>query len=185
MDGMWTNLVLTMSGNGGILAVSGLRTEILLCAGILEQAMGARNRAGIGLSYQPARLQWLTEPIPWNRFLGSVKVWKYRLWFSIEGGLITKWKEITWARMRRNFLAQCQIEDCSWYDVSHLFNFYNDFVTQFSERSRRIYYSTICAPLRLMRCRWIKSDKELFDFSFICALKYSIKPENYSTRKSL
>jgi hypothetical protein len=35
---------------------------------------GARNRVGIGLSYRPARLHRLAELIPWNRFLGSLKV---------------------------------------------------------------------------------------------------------------
>jgi hypothetical protein len=43
-----------------------------LCTGILEQSMGAWNQVGIGLSY---RLHWLWESIiPWNRFLGSLKV---------------------------------------------------------------------------------------------------------------
>jgi hypothetical protein len=36
----------------------------LSSAGILEQSMGARNRVGIGLSYQPAWLHRLTELIP-------------------------------------------------------------------------------------------------------------------------
>ncbi len=36
--------------------------------------MGAKNRVRIGLSYRPARLHRLAEAIPWNRFLGSVKV---------------------------------------------------------------------------------------------------------------
>jgi hypothetical protein len=40
--------------------------------------MGARNRIGIGLSYRPARLHRLAELIPWNRFLGSLKVKKIR-----------------------------------------------------------------------------------------------------------
>jgi hypothetical protein len=43
-------------------------------AGILEQSMGARNRVGIGLSYRPAVLHRLAESIPWNRFLGFLKV---------------------------------------------------------------------------------------------------------------
>ncbi len=44
-------------------------------AGILEQSMKARNRdIGIGLSYLPARLHSLAELVPWNRFLGSLKV---------------------------------------------------------------------------------------------------------------
>jgi hypothetical protein len=42
--------------------------------GILEQSVGARNRVGIGLSYLTARLHRLAELIPWNRFLGSLKV---------------------------------------------------------------------------------------------------------------
>ncbi len=41
--------------------------------------MGARNRVGNGLSYRPARLHRLAEYIPWNRFLGSLKVSKYSL----------------------------------------------------------------------------------------------------------
>ncbi len=43
-------------------------------AGILEQSMGARNRAGIGLSYRSARLHKLANSIPWNQFLASIKV---------------------------------------------------------------------------------------------------------------
>jgi hypothetical protein len=48
--------------------------HIAPCAGIFKQSMGARNRVGIGLSYQPGRLHVLAELIPWNRFLGSLKV---------------------------------------------------------------------------------------------------------------
>jgi hypothetical protein len=54
--------------------------EGLTCAGILEQSMGARNRIGKGLSYPPARLERPAESVPWNRFLGSLKFVKYRLW---------------------------------------------------------------------------------------------------------
>ncbi len=43
-------------------------------AGIFEQSMGARNRVGLGMSYRPARLHSLAELVPWNRFLGSLKV---------------------------------------------------------------------------------------------------------------
>jgi hypothetical protein len=35
--------------------------EILVSAGIFQQSMEARNRVGIGLSYQPARLHRLAE----------------------------------------------------------------------------------------------------------------------------
>ncbi len=41
---------------------------------IFKQSMGASNRVGIGLFYRPARLHRLVELIPWNRFLGSLKV---------------------------------------------------------------------------------------------------------------
>jgi hypothetical protein len=51
----------------------------LVSAGIFRQSMGARNQVGIGLLYRPARLHSLAEPIPWNRFLGSIKVKKYQL----------------------------------------------------------------------------------------------------------
>jgi hypothetical protein len=44
------------------------------CAGIFKQSMGARNQVEIGLSYRPARLLSLAELVPWNRFLGSLKV---------------------------------------------------------------------------------------------------------------
>jgi hypothetical protein len=45
-----------------------------------KQTLGARNRVGIGLSYLPARLHTsLVELVPWNRFLGSLKVSKFGL----------------------------------------------------------------------------------------------------------
>ncbi len=43
-------------------------------AGVLEQSMGARIRIGIGLSHRPARLHSISESMPWNKFLGSLKV---------------------------------------------------------------------------------------------------------------
>ncbi len=43
-------------------------------AGIFKQSMGARNRVGIGLSYRPTRIHRQAKLIPWNRFLGSLKV---------------------------------------------------------------------------------------------------------------
>jgi hypothetical protein len=45
----------------------------------LNNLWGARNRVGIGLSYRPVRLQSLAELVPWNRFLGSLKVYKFGL----------------------------------------------------------------------------------------------------------
>jgi hypothetical protein len=34
------------------------------------------------LSYRPARLHRLAKSIPWNRFLGSINVYKYGLWYD-------------------------------------------------------------------------------------------------------
>jgi hypothetical protein len=45
---------------------------------IFKESVGARNRVGIGLSYRPARLHRLAEFVPWNRFLGVIKVLKNR-----------------------------------------------------------------------------------------------------------
>jgi hypothetical protein len=61
-----------------VLATSLLMSFILyflkdVCAGILEQSMGAKNRIGIGFSYRPARLHRREKSFPWNRFLGSFK----------------------------------------------------------------------------------------------------------------
>jgi hypothetical protein len=50
-------------------------------AWIFKQSIGARKRLGIGLSYPPARQHSLVELVPWNRFLGSLKVWKFGLRF--------------------------------------------------------------------------------------------------------
>jgi hypothetical protein len=54
------------------------------CTGIFKQSMGARNRVGIGLSFRPARLYSLVELIPWNRFLGSLNVYKFGLWKGFQ-----------------------------------------------------------------------------------------------------
>jgi hypothetical protein len=50
-----------------------------ICAGILEQSMGTRNRVGIGLSDRPARLHRLAESIP-----GLHKSLKFGLWMLVE-----------------------------------------------------------------------------------------------------
>jgi hypothetical protein len=57
------------------------------CAGICKQYMGARNQVEIELSYGSARLHSLAELLPWNRFLGSLKVKKIRaLRGKVRGG---------------------------------------------------------------------------------------------------
>ncbi len=48
--------------------------------GIFKQSTGARNRVGIGLSYQPATLHSLAELVPWNRFLGAGNGGKIDSW---------------------------------------------------------------------------------------------------------
>jgi hypothetical protein len=55
------------------------RYSSVYSAGNFKQSMGARNRVGIGLSYRPARLHSLAELVPWDRFLGSLKVKKFGL----------------------------------------------------------------------------------------------------------
>jgi hypothetical protein len=57
-----------------------LEVDFRCCAGILEQSMGIRNRVGVGLSYLPASLHRLAESSPWNRFLGSIKLYTFGLW---------------------------------------------------------------------------------------------------------
>jgi len=54
----------------------------------LKQCMGARNRIGIELLYRPGRLKRLAESIPWNLFLGPLKVYKFGLWSA--GGTINE-----------------------------------------------------------------------------------------------
>ncbi len=63
-----------------------------LRAGIFNNLhMWARNRGGIGLSYRPARLHRMAEFIPWNRFPGSLNVYKYGLSLTITvGGNVVK-----------------------------------------------------------------------------------------------
>ncbi len=68
-----------MGGGGGLIEVSAIHSD-QGWAGIFRQSMGARNRVGIGLLYQPARLHRLAEFIPWDRFLGSINVYEYGLW---------------------------------------------------------------------------------------------------------
>ncbi len=51
----------------------------ILGAGFFKQSLGAGNLVDIWLSYRPARLHCLAELVPWNRFLGSLKVWKFGL----------------------------------------------------------------------------------------------------------
>jgi hypothetical protein len=51
-----------------------LRQAYVASAVMVKQSVGARNRVGIGFSCRPTRLHRLDELIPWNRFLGSLKV---------------------------------------------------------------------------------------------------------------
>jgi hypothetical protein len=45
----------------------------------LNNLWGLGNQIGIGLSYRAAHLHRLAESIPLNRFLGSLKVYKFGL----------------------------------------------------------------------------------------------------------
>jgi hypothetical protein len=39
------------------------------------------------LTYRPARLHWLAESIPWNRFLGSLNVYNFRALHCCDFGI--------------------------------------------------------------------------------------------------
>jgi hypothetical protein len=58
----------------GVLNENGVYSSLEIRGGIFIKSMGARNRAGIGLSYRPAGLHRLAEFIPWGQFLGSISV---------------------------------------------------------------------------------------------------------------
>jgi hypothetical protein len=62
--------------------------EVVSCAGIFKQSMGAGNQVELGFSYRPARLCSLAELVPWNRFLGSLKVKKFG--FCLREGTTVK-----------------------------------------------------------------------------------------------
>jgi hypothetical protein len=69
------------SHNCGLLLVNKaeVRLRIYSRVKIFKQSMGTRNRVVMRLLYLPARLHRLAEFIPWNRFLGSINVYKYGL----------------------------------------------------------------------------------------------------------
>ncbi len=48
-------------------------------AGIFKHSMKAKNQVGIGLSYTGPPGYGVAELMPWNRFLGSLKVLKFGL----------------------------------------------------------------------------------------------------------
>ena len=72
-------------------------------------SLWARNRVGIGLWYRPARLHRLAQLVPWNRFLGSLKVKKFGLW-SVKHKLdqhpvIHTYQWVRWTRDRHGTRA--------------------------------------------------------------------------------
>ncbi len=71
---------------------------------------GLRNRVGLGLSYRPVRLYRLAESIPWNPFLDSLKVQKFRA--------LNKMKKVL-----DPFLLVSEITDDS--NLCRLLNLYN------------------------------------------------------------
>jgi hypothetical protein len=77
-----TNRVIVPAGqaeNRYLGSIKGLQIRAQSCTGILEPFMGARNRVGKGLLYRPARLYRQAVSIPWNRFPGSLNVFKFGL----------------------------------------------------------------------------------------------------------
>ncbi len=102
-------------------------------AGIFEQSMGARNRGGIRLSYRPARLHRLAEFIPWNRFLGSINVNKFGLWFPSVCPAGPEWSCKTWKsevftcdrpppRQRRTAAVAARTGSVGRVQLSHAFS---------------------------------------------------------------
>ncbi len=79
--------ILTSLGNRKLIAIEFIQCiqvmcSRMVCVGIFEQSMGARNRVQIGLSYRPAMIHTVDgryRLIPQNRFLCPLKVLKYRL----------------------------------------------------------------------------------------------------------
>jgi hypothetical protein len=61
----------TTAGNSGPPPIFSLYENSV---GILEQSMGARKQVEIRSSYRSARQHRRTESIPWNQFLGSLKL---------------------------------------------------------------------------------------------------------------
>ncbi len=69
---------LTFLRSPGIDSKATTPPDYVACAGILEQSMVARN--GVVVPVRQATL------VPWNQFLASLKVLKYRLW---QAGMTT------------------------------------------------------------------------------------------------
>ncbi len=68
-------------------------------AGISKKSMGARHRVGIGLSYRPAGLLRLSELMPWNLFMGSIKRLKIRAQHTLS---LVRWvttRTVSWWRV--------------------------------------------------------------------------------------
>ncbi len=82
-------------------------TPLLQCWN-LEQSLGAGNRAGIGMSYRPARLRRLAESIPWNSSLGSLNVYKFGLCTLFLMKLLnpSQWR-YAWSAMQRTTCPSC------------------------------------------------------------------------------
>ncbi len=91
----------------------------LFCTGILEHSMGARNRVGLGLSYQSARLHRLAESIPWNQFLGSFQDLKYRLW-RVHGSWVFS-KCLCYASARKCYKIYSSLLFCPRMALASLF----------------------------------------------------------------
>jgi hypothetical protein len=79
--------MLILFGPQGYLARTGFFLKLTVLCWNFKQSIVVRDRVGIGLSYRPARLHRLAKLIPWNRFLGSLKVKKFGLRVWIPHGV--------------------------------------------------------------------------------------------------
>ncbi len=76
-------------GGGGVTSDNGLGGEAEFVFVNLLRSPGFDSQPGGPvrqpcLSCRPARLHWLAELIPQNRFLGSIKVYKYGSGWGVE-----------------------------------------------------------------------------------------------------
>jgi hypothetical protein len=67
-----------------------LRARARICKPFMSPGINSQSGGPVRqayLTYRPARLLRMAESIPWNRFLGSLNVYKYGLWRTIPQSL--------------------------------------------------------------------------------------------------
>jgi hypothetical protein len=122
--------------------------------------MGARNRVGIWLSYQPARLHRLRESIPCDRFLGSLKVLKYRLWrlnkCNTLWSLLLTVKTMDIRVYRRALIPDifynATIVPYFFFNLHNLIAMRNCRIPRISRSFTKVNATIVCVPMRNKNC---------------------------------